>query len=70
MRPYKYSYLQKDEIEVIVQEILASRVIQPNQNPYFFPVLLVKKADRMWRLRVDYMRLNGVTIKDKFPIPA
>lgn len=35
---------------------------------YSSPVLLVKKHDRSWTIRVDYQLLNHVIVKDKFPI--
>lgn len=68
VRPYRYSYFQKTEIEKIVKELLATRIIKPSQSPFSSSVLLVCKADGSWRLYVDYKALNQETIKDKFPI--
>lgn len=43
LRPYIYPYVQKSEIEKIMDELLHYGAIQPNNNPFVFPVLLVKK---------------------------
>lgn len=70
LRPYRFSFFQKLEIEKIVDELLKNSFISPSTSPYSSPILLVKKKDYTWRMCVDYMRLNENTIKNKFSIPV
>jgi Reverse transcriptase (RNA-dependent DNA polymerase) len=68
LRPCRYSYFQKLELEKIIEELLQTSVIRPSTSPFASPALLVKKKDGSWRLCVDYQQLNNITVKNKYPI--
>lgn len=70
LRPYKYSYDQKDAIEHMITEMLKVGTVVPSQSCFASPALLVKKKDSTWRLCVDYRKLNAMTIKNKYTIPV
>ena len=52
----------------MVAEMLEAGIIQPSQNSFFAPVVLLHKKDGSWHMCPDYRELNKLIIKDKFPI--
>jgi hypothetical protein len=68
IRPYKYPYAQKSEIERMIQEMLEVDIIQPSQSSFSSSVVMVKKNDGSWCMCLYYRQLNKMIIKDKFPI--
>ena len=43
--------------------------IRPNTSPWGASVLFTKKKDKNLRLCIDYRQLDGVTIKNRYPLP-
>jgi hypothetical protein len=70
VRPYRHPFSQKNEIENIVQELLAMGVIHHSTNPYSSPIFMVLKKEGIWCMRHDFHSLNRITIKDTFSIPV
>ena len=43
IRPYRYSIVQKDEIDRLVNEMKSNGIIRDNTSPFASPVVMVKK---------------------------
>jgi hypothetical protein len=68
VRPYRYSPIQKTEIERQLKQMLSQGVIRPSTSSFASPVLLVRKKDGTWRFCIDYRHLNAITVKHKHPM--
>ena len=52
-----------------VRDMLEGEQIEPSDNPWASPVVLVTKKDGSKRFCVDYRRLNAAMVKDVYPSP-
>ena len=48
IRPYRYPFYRKNEIEKFVKEMMIIGIIRPSNSPCNNPVILVKKKDGGW----------------------
>lgn len=62
--PYKQKLIDEE-----VDKMLAAGVIERSTSAWSSPVLLVPKRDGTQRFCVDFRRVNGVSLKDAYPLP-
>lgn len=60
---------RRKEVQKLLGDMLANKVIQPSKSPWASPIVLVRKKDNSLRFCVDYRKLNDVTHKDAYPLP-
>jgi hypothetical protein len=68
--PYRMAPKEQIELKRQLDDLLAKGFIRPSRSPWASPVLFVEKKDKSKRLCVDYLALNQVTIKNKYPLPC
>ena len=69
MTPHRIAPIELRELKVQLQELLDRGFIRPSTSPWGTPVLFTKKKDKTLRLCIDYRQLNGVMIKNWYPLP-
>ncbi|XP_026428670.1 uncharacterized protein LOC113324573 [Papaver somniferum] len=65
---YRMSPFELEEMRKHICELLEPGYIQPSKAQFGAPVLFQKKQDGALRMCVDYMDLNKLTVKNKYPI--
>src|SRR5882762_672834 len=66
---YPLSPNKQAELNIFIEENLASGRIHPSKSPMTAPVFFIKKKDGSLQLVQDYRALNAKTIKNVYPLP-
>jgi hypothetical protein len=67
--PYQMSTPELVELKLQLKEMMDKGYIRPRVSPWGALVLFVKKKYGTLRLCIEYIQLNKVTIKNKYPLP-
>jgi hypothetical protein len=68
-RAYRVSKPELVELKKWIDELLEKGYIRPSTSPWAAPVLFVEKKDGTKRMCIDYISLNELTVKNKYPLP-
>ena len=68
-RPYRTSRAEEEVLDTIIEEMLDADILERSCSPYSSPYLLVRKKNGTWRLVHNFIKLNEVTKKDRYPLP-
>jgi len=66
---YLLSLVKRNSLDIWIDEELRKGYIQPSTSPIAAPFFFVKKHNRSLQPVIDYRALNGITIKNHYPIP-
>lgn len=65
----KMSLEEAEAARTYILENLDKGFISPSDAPWGSPILMARKGDGNLRFCVDYRKLNGITEKDRYPLP-
>ncbi|GKF11439.1 hypothetical protein Tco_0049365, partial [Tanacetum coccineum] len=66
--PYRLAPSEMQELSAQLQELTDKGFIRPSSSPWGAPVLFVKKKDVSFRMCIDYLELNKLTVKNRYPL--
>jgi hypothetical protein len=68
-QPYMMFVEELKGLRKQLTELQKAGYICPSSSPWGAPVLFVQKKDGSQRMCVDYISINDVTVKNKYPLP-
>nr|GEY67374.1 putative reverse transcriptase domain-containing protein [Tanacetum cinerariifolium] len=66
--PYPLAPSEMKELSDQLQEISDKGFIRPSSSPWGASVLFVKNKDGLFRMCIDYLELNKLTVKNHYPL--
>jgi hypothetical protein len=66
---YRMSVVEMTKIKKKVQGLLDQGVIRPISSPCGSLIVMVPKKDGTWRMCVNYLALNNIMMKNRYPLP-
>jgi hypothetical protein len=66
---YRSNSEETKELQRQVEELMAKGHVRESISLCTVSVLLVPKKDGTWRMCIDYMAINNITVKYRHPIP-
>lgn len=67
--PKRLSFVEKIELDEIIDDLLKRKIIKPSISPYCARVIMINKRNGKKRMCVDLRPLNQRISPQKFPIP-
>lgn len=68
-RLYNLSRPERGAMEEYIRSSLAAGIIRPSSSPVAAGFFFVEKKDGTLRPCIDFRGLNGITVKNKYPLP-
>src|SRR5215472_9009507 len=70
LKPYRTTLKSRECIRQKIAEMKNNGVIVESKSPWAFGVVIVPKKNGDTRFCVDYRKLNAITRRDVYPLPA
>lgn len=67
--PRRIPVALESKVDLLIDDLLESKVIRRSESPWCSPVVVVKKPSGEIRMCIDYRKLNSVTNRPIYPIP-
>ncbi|GJZ98488.1 putative nucleotidyltransferase, ribonuclease H [Tanacetum coccineum] len=67
--PYRLTPSKMEELSGQLKELQDKGFIRTSSSPWGAPILFVKKKDGSFRMCIDNIELNKLTIKNRYPLP-
>ena len=67
--PYNLNPSKQKYLKEVIKYLLQSNFIEPSNNSWSYPCIIVPNPDGSCRMYTDYSKVNNVTKTDTFPLP-